>query len=86
MESGAGKGEARNHERVIRDSFTLPANDYGLLSSLRERGLKAGVHANKSELVRAGLRVLAGLNDKDLIVALEKVEKIKTGRPTEKTV
>lgn len=86
--SGVGKGEtpAIEHHRVIRDSFSLPANDYALISTLRERGLKSGVHATKSELVRAGLRVLLELKEAEFLAALEKIEKVKTGRPSERTV
>jgi len=88
--SGAGKADlqefsAVEHQRVIRDSFSLPANDYALISTLRERGLKAGVHATKSELVRAGLRILLEMNDTDFLSALQRIEKIKTGRPAERT-
>src|SRR4051794_26221903 len=66
--SGAGKVEAPEippveHQRVIRDSFSLPANDYAFIQTLQERGLKAGVHATKSELVRAGLRMLLEMKD-----------------------
>ena len=87
--SGAGKLEAPQppeHQRVIRDSFSLPAQDYSLLSTLRERGLKAGVHVTKSELVRAGLRVLLEMKDSDFISVVEKLEKVKTGRPSDRTV
>jgi Arc/MetJ-type ribon-helix-helix transcriptional regulator len=84
--SGAGKAEntdtaAIEHQRVLRDSFSLPASDYALIGTLRERALKAGVHANKSELVRAGLRMLLEMREDEFIRAVERIEKIKTGRP-----
>ena len=74
------------HEKVIRDSFSLPSADYGLLGSLRDRGLKSGVHINKSELVRAGLQVLQRFSDAQFLEAVQRVQKLKTGRPAEKTV
>ena len=74
------------HEKVIRDSFSLPSDDYALLRALRDRGLKSGVHINKSELVRAGLQVLQALADSEFLSAIQRVQKLKTGRPTEKTV
>jgi hypothetical protein len=77
---------AVEHQRVIRDSFSLPASDYGLISTLRNRGLKAGVHATKSELVRAGLRVLVQMTDAQFVSAIQTVEKIKTGRPSGSTI
>jgi predicted DNA-binding protein len=72
------------HTRVVRDSFTLPVDDYQLLSLLQERTLKAGVHASKSELVRAGLRALLELRSEDLVLAVQRLEKVKTGRPPRK--
>jgi Arc/MetJ-type ribon-helix-helix transcriptional regulator len=87
---GAGKPENTNspnieHQRVIRDSFSLPANDYEVIGTLRERALKAGVQTNKSELIRAGLRVLLAMKEDDFLSAVKQIEKIKTGRPAEKS-
>ena len=89
MDAGAGKypePERPERERVIRDSFTLPATDYQRIARIQERALKAGFHANKSEIMRAGLLLLDEFPDIELTSALRRVEKIKTGRPTEKTV
>ncbi len=90
-DSGAGETESENaektsveHPRVIRDSFSLPATDYAIIATLRERALKAGVYANKSELVRAGLRLLQEMNEADFVSAVQRIEKIKTGRPSAK--
>lgn len=90
--SGAGEPQntdipdtpAVEHQRVIRDSFSLPASDYAIISALRDRALKAGVQANKSELVRAGLRVLQEMKEADFLAAIQRIEKIKTGRPSDK--
>jgi hypothetical protein len=67
--------------RVRRDSFTMPDSDYGLIAHLRNRCLKAGVSANKSEVVRAGLVALAAMSDTDLLEIVQRLEKVKTGRP-----
>jgi hypothetical protein len=67
--------------RVRRDSFTMPASDYDLIAHLKERCLKAGVSANKSEVVRAGLTALAAMSDSDLLEFVRRLEKVKTGRP-----
>ena len=69
------------HQRVIRDSFSLPVSDYALISALRQRALKAGIQANKSELVRAGLRLLHEMTEADFLAAVQRIDKIKTGRP-----
>ncbi len=90
--TGAGERENTNmpaaaeHQRVIRDSFSLPISDYAVISALRERALKAGIHANKSELVRAGLRLLQDLKEADFVVAVQRIEKVKTGRPSDRHI
>lgn len=67
--------------KLVRDSFTFPADDYALLAELKQRALKAGHEIKKSELLRAGLLALAAMNEQDLVTALAGVERIKTGRP-----
>ncbi|MBU1689344.1 MAG: hypothetical protein KJ958_12185 [Gammaproteobacteria bacterium] len=67
--------------KMVRDSFTMPENDYAQLAELKKRCLQAGVHIKKSELLRAGLLSLSRLPNAALIKAVEQVEKLKTGRP-----
>jgi hypothetical protein len=67
--------------KVIRDNFTFPESDYSRIFELKKQCLASGVHVKKSELLRAGLASLARLSLEDLLKAVEKVEKIQTGRP-----
>ena len=66
---------------MVRDSYTMPENDYAKLAELKKKCLKAGVPVKKSELLRAGLTVLAKLPTTALLKTVKQVEKIKTGRP-----
>ena len=68
--------------KVIRDSFSLPKNDYELIKDLQKRCLKLARSINKSELVRAGLHALVKMPDTELVKLLSGLEKVKTGRPT----
>jgi len=68
-------------EKVVRDSFTMPQSDYALIAELKEKVLVDGLHVKKSELLRAGLRLLAKSNVAQLKRAVTGLEKIKTGRP-----
>lgn len=70
--------------KVIRDSFTIPDGEYELISKIKKRCMKAGISANKSEVLRAGLAVLIVLNDKELVKVFENLTRIKTGRPSAK--
>ena len=40
-----------------------------------------GVDGKKSELLRAGIAVMAALKDAELKLVMARVERIKTGRP-----
>lgn len=81
---GATKSSDNGVERVIRDSFTMPTADYGLITKIKNRCIKKGIVANKSEIVRAGLAALDAMGDTALTDLIKKVPKIKTGRPPAK--
>jgi ribosomal protein L13E len=68
--------------KVIRDSFTIPETEYELISRIRKRCMKAGVGANKSEVLRAGLAALDRMPDGELARAFERLARVKTGRPS----
>jgi len=81
-----GDGKGGRHEAgkpaLVRDSFTFPECDYSLIAEIKERALKAGCAVKKSEILRAGLAVLARMPVDELLAALDTVERIKTGRPS----
>ena len=68
-------------KNVVRDSFTMPHDDYVKIAELKQAALKAGMHLKKSEVLRAGLHALCRLSATQLKEALTGLEKIKTGRP-----
>ena len=74
-----GKNETKI--KVIRDSFTMPQNDYAKIAELKEACLKADMHVKKSELLRAGLHALGKLSAAQLKQTIMQMEQIKTGRP-----
>ncbi len=67
--------------KMVRDSFTIPKDEYTVIESLKQRSGKLSQTAKKSELLRAGLKLLSGLSDAALLQALQAVPSIKTGRP-----
>jgi hypothetical protein len=73
--------EKPKKQKMVRDSFTMPQDEYAQIAALKARCLKAGVGVKKSELLRAALGNLASLADKELLLALDGLKKIKTGRP-----
>lgn len=73
--------ETPKEERVIRDSFTMPTEEYAQIAALKQRGLMRGISATKSEVLRAGLAILQAMDDRQLADTLANVPKVKTGRP-----
>jgi hypothetical protein len=70
--------------KMERDSFTMPKVEYAQFSVLKERLIKLGQPAKKSELLRAGIMQLTAMTDAALKAAMSKVPAIKTGRPNKK--
>ncbi len=79
--AGPAKPAKAKKPKLVRDSFTIPKDEYGVLAELKQRCVKLEHPAKKSELLRAGIKALASLTDKGLQAALKAVPSIKTGRP-----
>lgn len=67
--------------KLVRDSFTIPRSEYQALEALKQRLVQLTRPTKKSELLRAGLQLLAALPDAKLLAAVRAVPSIKTGRP-----
>jgi hypothetical protein len=68
--------------KLVRDSFTIPKDEYIVIDGLKIRAGKLGQSVKKSELLRAGVKALAAMSDIQFKAALSNVPTIKTGRPT----
>lgn len=69
--------------KVVRDSFTMPEDDYALIDKTQRRFMRLAIMLNKGEILRAGLHALEQLSNAQLKEISVKVEKVKTGRPAE---
>ena len=67
--------------KLVRDSFTIPKDEYVVIDALKTRAGKLGQAVKKSELLRAGVKALAAMSDIQFKAALSSVPTIKTGRP-----
>lgn len=70
--------------KMERDSFTMPKDEYAQIALLKARLTTMGQPAKKSELLRAGIKLLAAMSDNTLKTTLAKIPVIKTGRPNKK--
>src|SRR4030067_3738864 len=77
----AKKQKKEHKKKGGRDRFTMPQSEYQKIAEIKAICLKASMHVKKSEVLRAGLKALAGLNATQLKRALSELEKINTGRP-----
>jgi len=78
---GESAKKQKHKIKVVRDSFTMPANEYARIAEIKEICAEAKMHVKKSEVLRAGLILLAELDTAQLKRAVGSLEKIKTGRP-----
>jgi hypothetical protein len=67
--------------KLVRDSFTMPREDFERIARMKSRAIDLKRPAKKSELLRAGLQVLERLDNVSLLAALNDLRPIKTGRP-----
>ena len=69
--------------KLVRDSFTIPKNEYIALSDLKLRSIRMGRPAKKSEILRAGIAALSKMSDAAFSAAFDVIPSLKTGRPKE---
>lgn len=67
--------------KLVRDSFTIPKAEYAVIDALKEHAALLGRPVKKSELLRAGIKLLVSLPDAKFLAALAEVPALKTGRP-----
>lgn len=67
--------------KLIRDSFTMPEEEYAALGEMKKACLKAGVPVKKSELLRVAVSLLRKMALPELQKALDSLTPVKAGRP-----
>jgi len=80
----ANDKSASKKPKLVRDSFTIPKNEFAAIEALKARAIALGTSVKKSELLRAGLMALQGLSDAAYKAAVAAVPTLKTGRPAAK--
>ena len=67
--------------KLVRDSFTMPEQEYAVLGQVKKACLKAGFEIKKSELLRIGVALISQLDMATLQRVLGSLPTLKTGRP-----
>ena len=66
---------------LVRDSFTMPEQEYAVLAEVKQACLRAGIDVKKSELLRIGVALLGQVDIATLRSVLAALPQLKTGRP-----
>ena len=77
----ADKADKAKKPKLVRDSFTIPKNEFTVLEDLKLRAARLGRPAKKSEVLRAGIMALAAMGDAAFLASVSGVPAVKTGRP-----
>jgi hypothetical protein len=77
----ADKADKPRKPKLVRDSFTIPKDEYLVLEALKERAARLGRPTKKSEMLRAGVQALALMPDAAFLARVGAVPAVKTGRP-----
>jgi hypothetical protein len=62
--------------KIVRD-FSMPQVEYQKIAEIKEACLKAGIHVKKSEVLRAGLKVLGEMNPEQIMRVIVGLAKTK---------
>ena len=73
--------ERSRKAKLVRDSFTMPEQEYAVLGQVKKACLKAGFDIKKSELLRIGVALISQLDMATLQKVLNSLPQLKTGRP-----
>lgn len=76
--------EALPVTRVIREAFTIPEAEHAQIETVRSALLSQAVAVSKSEVLRAGLLLLAEADSQTQQKVFDRLERVKTGRPKTK--
>ena len=79
---GAPRTATPAGEMAVRDTFSMPGDEYAVIEKIRNKAAKEGYIYSKSEIVRGALLALNALPQKDVMYRLSTVERIKPGRKT----
>ena len=82
--AAAAKADKPAKLKVLRDSFTILKSEYEVLETLKERAQAVGRPAKKSEVLRAGVRALAAMDDQAFLAALRAVPALKPNSPAKR--
>lgn len=73
--------EKHRKPKLVRDSFTMPEDEYAVLSEVKKACIAAGIEVKKSQLLRVGLQLLKKTPVSTLKTMIAGLQPLKAGRP-----
>lgn len=67
--------------KLVRDSFTMPENEYQVIGEIKKACLGAGFSIKKSEVLRIGVALLQKMTPAQIQQSLSGLPALKAGRP-----
>lgn len=77
----AAKPKKEPKVKMVRDSFSMPQDEYQEIAKIKDACRKADLPVKKSEVLRAGLKVLVKLNMTQIKRLLAELKMVKPDRP-----
>ncbi|MCG2584281.1 hypothetical protein [Massilia sp. TS11] len=68
-------------QALVRDSFTMPADEYAVLARVKAACLKSGIDIKKAELLRVAFALLDNASQTQIRRCFAALPQLKTGRP-----
>jgi len=75
------KSRCVKENKAVTKTFTMPQDEFDLIEQIQTKILSIQHVATKSEIVRMGIKSLTSMSDTALLSLLNKIEKLKSGRP-----
>lgn len=79
-EPAAGKPGKKPKMKVVRD-FSIPQLEYQKIADIKEACLEAGLRVKRREVLRAGLKVLSGMNGAQIKRVIAGLAKTRIDNP-----
>lgn len=76
-----GAKEKPKKAKLVRDSFTMPGDEYEVIGDIKKACIGAGFAIKKSELLRIGVALLKKMTPSQIQASLAALPTIKAGRP-----
>lgn len=73
--------EKHKKPKLVRDSFTMPEDEYAVLGEVKKACIAAGIEVKKSQLLRVGLQLLKKTPVSALKAMIAGLQPLKAGRP-----